>query len=480
MVHFLSSRKLHRAVASLVIAFFIVITYTPPANAAPITDFKPGHIIDDEIFYNKNSMSLNDIQNFLDNLMPNCDTWGTQKSGYGNLTNAQYAQQIQGWPGPPYVCINKYYENPDTHETSYEKGGGAFTGGISAAQIFYDAAQTYNINPQVLLVMLKKESAGPLTADNWPLKSQYNYAMGYACPDSGPNNSANCSSNYAGLYNQVTLSAWQLNYYKEHPNNYRYHIGLNDIQYSPDVSCGTKQVNIDNIATLSLYIYTPYTPNDASLAAYPGTASCGAYGNRNFFAYFKEWFGITSLDLVRGPDGDAYKIEDGKKRVFADSETFSSYSYKWSDLIPLTSYQLSQIPNGPAMPYNVNFRNNKFVRVTDSVYLVENGVKRPVSDGITLLSYSYTFANTVLISPLEMSKIPDGAQVPYNVNFRNGQLIRSSDNDGVYFVERGTKRPFPDGETFSSYSYTWTGIIQIGPLEMSKIPDGAQMPMKSI
>ena len=90
------------------------------------------------------------------------------------------------------------------------------------------------------------------------------------------------------------MAAWQLKYYKDHPNDYRYSLGWNNIQYSPNLACGTKRVNIENIATLSLYIYTPYTPNDGALANYPGTSHCGAYGNRNFYMFFREWFGDPS------------------------------------------------------------------------------------------------------------------------------------------------------------------------------------------
>lgn len=261
--------------------------------ALSATDFKDGNIIDDATFYDKDSMTISEIQNFLNRQIPNCDTWGTSPSGYGSLTRAQYAQQIMGWHAPPYVCLNNYHENPTTNETSFEKGGGSFEGGISAAQIIYDASQSYGISPKVLLVMLKKESAGPLTYDSWPLKSQYKYAMGYGCPDSGPNYSANCTDARAGFYKQITLAAWQLKYYKDHPNDYRYKLGWNTIQYAPDPACGTKQVFIDNIATLSLYIYTPYVPNAGSLTNYPGQAPCGAYGNRNFFMFFNEWFGST-------------------------------------------------------------------------------------------------------------------------------------------------------------------------------------------
>ena len=265
------------------------------SNAVKATDFNPGRIIDDEIFYNKDAMTAQQIQEFLDKQIGNCDTWGTQRAtdwGRGDITRAQFAKQKWGID-PPFVCLNNYHENPDTKETSYEKGGGAFSGGISAAQIIHNAAQKYGINPQVILVMLKKESTGPLTNDIWPLKNQYKYAMGYACPDSGVNYTAACQESKAGFYNQIMLSAWQLKYYKDNKDSYHLKLGVNKIQYSPNPACGTKTVNIENVATLSLYIYTPYTPNDAALANYPGTSNCGAYGNRNFFMFFNEWFGST-------------------------------------------------------------------------------------------------------------------------------------------------------------------------------------------
>ncbi len=276
----------------LAISGFSFFLSSPAVSAVSASEFNPGRIIDDAIFYNKNAMGgAQEVQNFLNTHVPACDTWGTGPSGYGNLTKAQYAQQM-GWHGPPYACLQNYHENPSNGETSFEKGGGAFTGGQSAAQIIWNAAQEYGINPQVLIVMLRKESAGPLTADNWPLKTQYKYAMGYGCPDSGPNYSANCDATKSGFYNQMRLAAWQLRYYANNINTYNYRPGrTNYIQYSPDPNCGGKNVYIENIATASLYIYTPYVPNDAALNAYPGTAPCGAYGNRNFFMMFNDWFG---------------------------------------------------------------------------------------------------------------------------------------------------------------------------------------------
>jgi hypothetical protein len=54
-------------------------------------------------------------------------------------------------------------------------------------------------------------------------------------------------------------------------------------------------VLIQNQATAGLYNYTPYQPNAAALAAGYGTGdSCSAYGNRNFWLYFRDWFGPTT------------------------------------------------------------------------------------------------------------------------------------------------------------------------------------------
>lgn len=311
----------------------MAISHMTVSEAIEPSEFNAGYLIDDSVFYNSDTMTVEEIQNFLDAKSPACDMWGTglitgrtypdgTKVAAGT-TRAEYSRVMREkysrtqYHDPPYVCINKYYENPETHETLYETQGIATTGMKSAAQIIYDVAQEYSINPQVLLVMIKKESL--VWGDNWPLKYEYNTVMGYGCPDNAP-----CNEAYYGFYNQVQKAAWQLKYYREHPNSYRYKPGVvNNIQYHPNISCGTKQVYLENISTASLYIYTPYTPNDTALRSYPGTGdSCSSYGNRNFYMFFREWFGSTYLQW-HSLETPRYltTTEDTKKINFGTGET---------------------------------------------------------------------------------------------------------------------------------------------------------------
>jgi len=248
-----------------------VLTTSSQTAHAGVDGWDAGYIISDHVFTNKNTMNAGDIQAFLNSKVSHCDTWGTQPSEFGGGTRRQWAE-ARGFH-PPFTCLKDYSQD-----------------GKSAAQIIYDAAQEFSINPQVLLVVLQKEQS--LVTDTWPISIQYRSATGYGCPDHG----VPCDTNYYGFINQVR---WAARMYRAIMNNSPtwytpYVLGNNYIQYNPEASCGGSNVYIRNRATQALYNYTPYQPNQASLDAGWGTIpSCGAYGNRNFYLYFTTWFGST-------------------------------------------------------------------------------------------------------------------------------------------------------------------------------------------
>ena len=265
-----------------------------PAHAATLDNWRAGNIIDDSIFYDNSTMSANDVQAFLNSKTPVCDTNGTRPNIYNpKITNAQYAA-ARGWAAPPYVCLKDYFQIPRSDQNINNLSTNVIpSGAMSAAQIIKSAADTYGINPKVLIVILQKESPGPLVTDTWPLPSQFRNAMGYGCPDTAP-----CDPTYEGFYNQVMNAARQFKLYKTNSSSYRYKpYQVNSIYYNPVSTCGADGVTITNIATAGLYNYTPYQPNQSALAAGYGTGnSCGAYGNRNFYLYFNDWFGSTRGD----------------------------------------------------------------------------------------------------------------------------------------------------------------------------------------
>ena len=247
-------------------------------------------------------MNSSQIQTFLESKNPNCDYNGTQSAadwGYPNLTHAQIAEykrngsngfsRDSSFHAPPYRCLTMYNQATPQMEAASGYCSAIGAGTRTAAQIINDVAKACGINPQVLIILLEKEQS--LITDKWPLDRQLRNATGFACPDTAP-----CDPSYAGFFYQVYHAARQFKVYQAFPNSYNYRAGrTNNIYWNPDLSrCGSSSVYIQNQATAALYIYTPYRPNQAALDNLYGTGdSCSAYGNRNFWRIFTDWFGST-------------------------------------------------------------------------------------------------------------------------------------------------------------------------------------------
>lgn len=248
-------------------------------EAASLANFDPGYIISDYQMGNYTSMTEAEIQAFL-----------TAKNSCANTNYNYYVALSRNtnytwhWDNGHFVCLSEE-----------RFGDGEVIGsGETVAHIIWQAAQDFKINPKVLIVLLQKETG--LITDPIPNNGDYRKATGYGCPDT-----AACSEKYYGFKNQVRNAAALFRTVLDGGWT-NYPLGNNYIQYNPSAACGGSVVNVKNLATSALYRYTPYQPNAGALAAGYGTASCGAYGNRNFYLYFEDWFGGVTSSIVEWSD----------------------------------------------------------------------------------------------------------------------------------------------------------------------------------
>lgn len=260
-----------------------VVSAAVPASALSGSQFDPGNIISDQVFFDYTAMPQSAIQTFLTQVEAGC-----------TASNGQ-------------PCLKDYrvdtYSRPDTGPNRCT----AYTGapGELASTVIWKVAQACQINPQVLLVLVQKEQG--LVTSLAPYTRMYQVATGYACPDT-----SGCDTSYYGFYNQVYKAAWQFRTYTRDPYSWNFYPGVRPVQYNPNPACGSSNVNIQNQATANLYNYTPYQPNAAALANLWGVGdSCSAYGNRNFWAYFNTWFGSSSVSTGTTAIQAAYAASGG-------------------------------------------------------------------------------------------------------------------------------------------------------------------------
>ncbi|MFB7884238.1 FG-GAP repeat domain-containing protein [Microbacterium sp. NPDC056057] len=263
-------------------------------KTADLSQFQPGNIISDGVFFDSGTMTETQIQQFLEAKVPQCQAG--------------------------YTCLRDWYDTPRT--TSADAMCGAYAGGVRerASTIIHKVARACGINPQVILVTLQKEQG--LVTHVWPSEWRYTIAMGQGCPDT-----AACDTRYYGFFNQVFGAAWQLKRYANPPGTSQYFTWYApgktwNLRYHPNVSCGSSPVYVQNQATANLYYYTPYQPNAAALRAGYAEANdpCSSYGNRNFYNYFTDWFGSTQVraNVCAPPAESAITVSGGLFVVNAD------------------------------------------------------------------------------------------------------------------------------------------------------------------
>lgn len=460
-----------RSVLTLLMTFAMVLTPfvqfidSPIASAAYASDWRAGNIIDDQPFTNPSAMSVSQIQTWLDVKLKYCDPQGTLASELsggidynsdGVVTRAEYGRTM-GNPAP-FTCLNNYYEVPKTQPgpnlpaSNYGKTT-IPTGAKSAAQLIYDAAQAYNISPKVLLVKLGTESPGPLTSDTWPFKVQYKYAMGARCPDSGPGGSANCDTDYAGFSLQMREAAkllrWYLDNMQESWWSYKKPYATNHILWNVvETGCGGKDVYIQNKATAALYTYTPYQPNTAALNNLYGTGDgCSAYGNRNFWRVYTDWFGSTkSPKAIKSASSSAvYLQSEGYKFSVPSMALLQDYGIQPSAIRTVSDSTLGSIPTGasplsPSIGYVVKSPSDTDVD-GGAVYLISIGKRYKVTNMDQYNAYSLGSIGTKYLPLSLILSMPDGGYL--------SDFIATTSNN-VFSVSGGVKRIIFEGSLYSS------------------------------
>lgn len=365
--------------------------------------FDPGNIISDSVFYDFGTMSVKEIQRFLDGrASANCTTDPAR-------------------PG----CLKDYKMNTP----AVEGQEGRCTSlpakqNVTAAEVIFDVARACGINPRVIIVKLQKEQ-GLITASD-PSQRAYDFALGMNCPDSG----AGCSASSAGFFWQLYKGAGQLRWYSNPASSFTYlkpGTTITRPYQANKPSCGSQSFLLQNKATAALYYYTPYVPNQAALDNLYGLGdSCSAYGNRNFWRFYSDWFGspIGGGFLLNSGNSDTFLIVDEVKYRIQDPELLKSLA----PLGPLGTVSKPYLESfqtaGDMTPVIFNPRLNRYLFVDDGKRYRFNSCEQVIDYGL----------NCEGAPPFTSAQISALEAAPVLTNSISGS---SGDR---YFIQGGTLR----------------------------------------
>ncbi|MGX1932597.1 hypothetical protein [Microbacterium resistens] len=405
--------------------------------AADLSQFRAGNIISDRVFTDAGTMTAGQIQSFFEGKVSSC------RSGYTCLKDFRISS------------VNRPAD-------SYCRGYSGASNEL-ASTIIARVAQSCGINPQVLVVMLQKEQG--LVTHTWPSQWRYDAALGQGCPDDAP-----CDPSFVGFFHQIYGAARQMKIYLEGEWFTWFAPGNTwNILYNPDRGCGSSPVYIENAATSALYYYTPYQPNAAALrAGYGEGDACSAYGNRNFYNYFTDWFGSTQggtvppRGLVRVPGQDAiYLINNGVKSHVQTAEDYAAFRSRLGDAVSVSASSLNAVPAGPAVRRYVHDPRS------GTLFLLEaDGTRHRFATPAQIELFGYSFPSYVNLEAAIMDKFTKGADV--------GSFIRSGSAPEIYQTQGRKKRYVSSIEAWREISKNTPGYVaSMDPSAFGRVTAGA-------
>lgn len=375
----------------------------------------------------------------------------------------------------------------------------------SAAEIIYDTAVRYQINPKFLLVTLQKEQS--LVTDDTPTQKQLDWATGYGVCDSCDLN-GDALLKYKGFGKQVDNAGGLIRWY--YNNTDKSFVKKKDQNTTID-----NQIIIpQSWATAFLYTYTPHI-----------------HGNKNFWRIWNTWFSqiYPNGTLLRSASStEVWLIQNNVKRKFKNQATLLSHAdpkmivtvveselsnYKTGQEISFPNYSILKTANNfylldydTLRPFasaevvrKIGYHPDEFIEITDadiagypigsvinasttapqgkiyqitdlnnSYYLFKDNVLYPITDkGIIAINYK-----DLVIEKHKAKDIKNLPVADLPINFKDGTLLRITDSSNVYVIENGKKRLIADVDTFAALGYKRTNVIAVSSFTATNILNG--------
>ncbi|MBX4191186.1 MAG: hypothetical protein KW804_00060 [Candidatus Doudnabacteria bacterium] len=441
--------------------FVFVVTLIPNvsfAQSVPDPAFNPGMLIPDEAFADVGTFgSAAGIQHFLE-----------LKGSVLANTSPEFLIKLR----EPDTLTKVGLEDPEANLTRLR----------TAAELIYDAAVKWGLNPQVLLVILQKEQSlitGTFSGDA-DLARGLDRAMGFGCPDY-----EGCGDIFLGFYRQIfgtfdsENNRW-LGAAASLMRSFRAEIDGVRVGRGPMVDSqgrvfgrpvvrtarkgdtviidntmggysGISQqqtVTIGNFATAALYRYTPHVFN----------------GNYNFWKFYTAWFKYPNgTVIILGGTTQQYVIDNGTKRPFSNFVA-QQRKIKLENVIVVSQTEFDSYPTEKQMtPLDGTLIKGDFDPMT---YLVGDGVKHPISQAV-LNQRKLSLASVITLPQAEVESYATGSyETP-----TNGTLIMGETSGTVYVIDGGLKRPI-SGTVFVARRLSFAKIMKLSDIEVTSIASG--------
>lgn len=163
--------------------------------------------------------------------------------------------------------------------------------------------------------------------------------------------------------------------------------------------------------------------------------------------------------LLRETNGKIWLLDEDGRRQIADMKTFRKFGFNEDEIIALEPGEsLDEYPIGETINSATEFPQGALFKEqeTNSLWYVEAGTKRQIPH-VAFLKLYFPGMNIKASTAKKLAAYKTGE--PYR--FRDGELVRGVKKPAVYVVENGVLRPIPSADVFETMGWSWKNVVVV-------------------
>ncbi len=187
---------------------------------------------------------------------------------------------------------------------------------------------------------------------------------------------------------------------------------------------------------------------------------------------------FPNYSIVETPDEKRYLIVNDTKRLIANKTVFSKLGFVMDDVIEGTPEELTAYVDGRDINSAEQYPTGLLAKdPKGGIWFIQDNIRHKIPNTTVLnLYFKGKKAKALTQKQLEAYQVGD------NYQLHSGEIVKSDKASSVYVVENGILRPITSGEVFEQLGWQWRNVVTVPDSLISGYqvgdPIGIQSPPK--
>ncbi|KKW29682.1 MAG: Curculin domain protein (Mannose-binding) lectin [Candidatus Uhrbacteria bacterium GW2011_GWD2_52_7] len=165
---------------------------------------------------------------------------------------------------------------------------------------------------------------------------------------------------------------------------------------------------------------------------------------------------LPNYSILRDEDSNLYLLVNDTLRPIESMEVFRKIGFSEDEIVDVDNDEIDAYDIGTTITATTQDPNVNVLKLSTNgaTFAVQDGVRHSILDA-TILKAMYPGVTPTVVEPVVIEQYREGTFI----KLPDGYLVRSYEEPAVFVISEGVKRPILSEHVFLDYGYSWDDIV---------------------